>query len=66
MVNKLIDSFGIPIQMKTGVIEKLSVSFSYVSFWSSPIELEVEDVYLIVGPSTYFRSANESYIEESP
>ena len=52
--------------MKTGLIEKLKVGFSYMSFWSSPIEIEAEDVYLIVGPSTFFKSAEESYIEEGP
>ena len=64
-MNKLIDSFGIPLQLKAGFIEKVRVSFSVLSFWSSPLEITIEDVYLVLGPSTFFRSNDESYIEES-
>ena len=35
-----------------------------LSFWSSPLDLEIEDLYLLVSPSTSFRSNSESYIEE--
>ena len=66
MANKLIDSFGIPLQLKAGLIEKVRVSFSVLSFWSSPLDIQVEDVYLVFGPSTFFRSNDESYIEETP
>ena len=65
MVNRLIESFGIPLQMKCGTIEKVQVSFSLISFWSSPLEIEIEDASLLLAPSTVFRSADESYIEES-
>jgi len=66
MANKLIDSFGIPLQLKAGLIGKVRVSFSVLSFWSSPLEITVDDVYLVLGPSTFFRSNDESYIEETP
>ena len=41
MVNKLFDSFGIPIQMKAGLIDKVNVSFSLMNFWNSPLEIEI-------------------------
>ena len=66
MANKLIDSFGIPLQLKAGLIEKVRVSFSVLSFWSSALDIQVEDVYLVFGPSTFFRSNDESYIDETP
>jgi hypothetical protein len=66
MANKLIDSFGIPLQLKAGLISKVRVSFSLLSFWSSPLEIQIEDMYLVLGPSTFFRSNEESYIEETP
>lgn len=66
MANRVIDSLGVPISMKFGFIKNVKVSFSIISFWSSPLELDVSDVYLVMGPSTFFRSSEDSYIEESP
>lgn len=66
MANKLIDSFGIPLQLKAGLIGKVKVSFSLLSFWSSPLEIQIDDMHLVLGPSTFFRSNDESYIEETP
>ena len=43
----------------------VKINFSVLSFWTSPLELIVNDMYLILGPSTFFRSNDESYIEES-
>ena len=52
MMNKLIDSFGIPLQLKAGLIEKVRVSFSVLSFWSSPLEITVDDIVVSpVGPT---------------
>ena len=65
MANKVIDSFGIPISLKVGLINKVKVSFSILSFWTSPLELQIEDISLVVGPSIFFRSNIDSYIEES-
>lgn len=65
MANRLIDSFGIPLQLKVGLIKSVKIKFSVLSFWTSPLQLEVDEVYLVLGPSTYFRSNDESYIEES-
>jgi|DEB0MinimDraft_12_1074336.scaffolds.fasta_scaffold09972_2 hypothetical protein len=65
MANRLIDSFGIPLSLKVGLIKNVNISFSIISFWTSPLELTIEDVYLVMGPSTFFRSNEDSYIEES-
>ena len=65
MANRLIDSFGIPISLKVGLIRNVSITFSVLSFWTSPLELVIDDVYLVLGPSTFFRSNEDSYIEET-
>ena len=65
MANRLIDSFGIPISLKVGKVMNVKISFSILNFWSSPLEMTIDDVYLILGPSTYFRSSQDSYIEEN-
>jgi hypothetical protein len=64
MANRLIDSFGIPVSLKAGLISSVSVTFSVLNFWNSPLELQIEDVHLVLGPSSYFKSNDESYIEE--
>ena len=65
MANSVIDSFGIPVALKVGTIANVTVAFSILSFWNSPLEVDVEDIYLLLVPSTFFKSNNDSYIEES-
>jgi hypothetical protein len=65
MANRLIDSFGIPLNLKAGSISSVSVSFSLLSFWSSPLEVEIDEIYLLFGSSISYRSNDESYIEEN-
>lgn len=65
MANRLIDSFGIPMSLKVGIVKNVKIKFSVLSFWNSPLELLIDDIYLVVGPSTFFRSNEESYIEEN-
>ena len=43
----------------------MNITFSVLSFWTSPLELVIDDVYLVLGPSTFFRSNEDSYIVES-
>ena len=66
MANRLFDSIGVPISLKAGFIKNVNISFSVLSFWSSPLDLEIEDFFLLIGPSHSFKSNNESYIEENP
>jgi len=65
MANRLIDSFGIPLSLKVGLIRNVNITFSVLSFWTSPLELVIDDIYLVLGPSTFFRSNNDSYIVET-
>lgn len=65
MANRLIDSFGIPISLKVGLIKNVNISFSILNFWSNPLTMNIDEVYLILGPSTFFRSSQDSYIEEN-
>ena len=43
----------------------MQIQFSALNFWNSPLVLEIDDVYLVCGPSTFFMSSEESYIEEN-
>ena len=36
-----------------------------MNFWNAPLVLEIDDVDLVCGPSTFFMSNDESYIEEN-
>lgn len=54
-----------PLSIKTGLISNIQIQFSVLSFWSSPLELEIQDLFVLVGPSKFFKSNNESYIEEA-
>jgi len=65
MANRLIDSFGIPIAIKVGLIKNVKITFSILNFWNNPLEMEIDDIFLIISPSTYFRSNFDSYIEEN-
>lgn len=65
MATRLIDSFGIPISLRVGLIQNVNITFSLLNFWNNPLELQIEDVSLVLGPSTFFRSNQDSYIEES-
>lgn len=51
--------------MKVGLIERVNVSFSLINFWSSPLEIQIEDAFIVIAPSTYFKSSDESYIAET-
>jgi hypothetical protein len=63
--NKLINSFGIPISLKVGLISKVNISFSVINFWASPLDLEIDEAYIILGPSLFLRSNNDSFIDEA-
>jgi len=56
VANRLIDSFGIPISVKAGLIKNVNITFSILNFWNNPLEMKVDDAYFVMGPSTYFRS----------
>ena len=43
----------------------MNISFSVISFWTSPLTLEIDEAFLILGPSLFFRSHNDSFMEEA-
>jgi hypothetical protein len=44
------------------MISNLKINFSIISLWSNPLELYIEDLYLIVGPNMGYVSHDESYL----
>ena len=49
-VNELFLTLGLPIHLKAGFIGKLQVKYHYMSMLSNPIEVTVDDLFLILGP----------------
>ena len=62
--NELIDYWNVPIAVKAGMIGSLKVKFSVMQLWQSPLEIEVEDLLLILGPNLGSQSNDESYIND--
>lgn len=65
----------LPIALKAGMIGNLQIKvrmmsilliiekqFSILSFWSNPLEMTIDDLYIILGPNLNFASHDESYI----
>eukprot|EP00347_Sterkiella_histriomuscorum_P022380 403330690 len=46
------------------LIDGLMLPFSILSVWSNPLELTIDDLYLILGPNMSFVSHDESYIAD--
>jgi len=49
-VNSLMETKNLPFRLKAGLIGKLSFKFHYMNFLSSPLELTVDELYLVLGP----------------
>ena len=71
--NRIIDGLMLPVALKAGMIGNLfidvnslikSLQFSLISLWTNPIIINMEDVYLILGPNLSFVSHDESYIDD--
>ena len=71
--NKLIDGLMLPIAIKAGMIGSMQINFSLISLWTSPIEVVIDDLNIILGPNLSFVSHDEvryhqsncqSYIED--
>ena len=57
--NKLIDGLMLPVALKAGMIGHMQINFSLISLWTSPIEVIIDDLYIILGPNLSFISHNE-------
>ncbi len=62
--NKLLSYLTLPFNLKAGMIGKLALKFSLLSLWSNPLELEVEELMVILGPNMGVVSHDESYIDD--
>jgi hypothetical protein len=49
-VNELLLSYGMPFHLKAGIIGNLSFRYNVMSWLSNPVEVVVDDLYLILGP----------------
>ena len=66
----------LPVSLKAGMIGNLQIKvrcflfmliyfqFSILSVWTNPLELTIDDLYLILGPNLSFVSHDESYIAD--
>ena len=52
-VNELLASQGLPVHIKAGLIGKLKLKCNYITFLTSPIELELDELLLVFGPITH-------------
>lgn len=62
--NKFIKSLYIPFALKAGTIGKLDIKISLLSMWSGPLELVIEDLFLVLGPNLSLVSNDDSYEED--
>ena len=60
-INDILANLHIPIGLKAGMIKRLSVKYSILS-WSSPFEITIDDLQLVLGPSMTGISNDDSYI----
>lgn len=49
-VNELLLSQGLPVTLKAGFIGRLHVQYHYLSMLSNPIEVTIDDLFLVLGP----------------
>ena len=63
----------LPVSLKAGMIGNLKikvnllpniVQFSLLNLWNNPLELTIDDLFLILGPNLSFLSHDESYIAD--
>ncbi len=63
--NKLIQAAGVPFTLKAGTIGSLKVKVNYFTMFSSstttPMEISINDLFLILGPSLSQRSNEDSF-----
>lgn len=49
-VNELLLSLGLPITLKAGFIGSLHIQYHYLSLLSNPIQVTIDDLFLVLGP----------------
>lgn len=63
-INNIITAFHLPLGLKAGMMRKLRLKYSILSWSSSPFELTIDDLQLIVGPSISGVSNDDSFIQD--
>ena len=63
--NKLLQSLMIPFALKAGTIGKLELKVSILQMWNGPVEIAIEDLFIILGPNLNVVSHDDSFIEEN-
>lgn len=49
-VNDLLANYGLPIHIKAGLIGKLKFKCNYLDMFSSPLDIEIDELLLVFGP----------------
>eukprot|EP00347_Sterkiella_histriomuscorum_P010120 403377528 len=62
--NKFLQSMMVPFALKAGTIGKLQLKISLLQMWNSPVEIDIDDLFIILGPNYSIVSNEDSYIEE--
>ena len=62
-VNGLLETLGFPVQLKAGLIGKLKFKCHYTSFFSSPVEVELNELLLVFGPITHISREQKRALE---
>ena len=60
---------GLPFSLKAGTIGQLQIKVNYFQMWArttstSAVELNIQDLFLILGPNLTQRSRDESFCQE--
>jgi Vacuolar sorting-associated protein 13, N-terminal/N-terminal region of Chorein or VPS13 len=63
-VNQLLGALGLPIQIKAGLLGKLRLKCHYTSFFSSPVEVEIDELLLVFGPITHVAREEHTLFED--
>jgi hypothetical protein len=65
-VNELLGSQGLPIHIKAGLIGKLKLKCNYISFLTSPVEVELDELLLVFGPISLIYKEQKMNVETDP
>ena len=57
--NKLLSQMMLPFALKAGMIGRLNLKFNLLSFWSNPMDVEIDEVLIILGPNMNVISHDE-------
>lgn len=63
-INNIINFSHLPIGLKAGMMRRLNLKYSILSWSSSPFELTIDDLQLIVGPSMNGISNDDSFLQD--